>query len=186
LYYEAHCIRTRSVLFTECMKEAEAADAQAADLEGHARMHEQAGLFAEAAQQRSAAELMRSHAVAARAAVQTSQERARLAAHSQLASENQELAVRNRLSLLEDAIGNIRNATNAAEEGERLKQQAVDDALAADEAEKNAVQLQDEHEYALKEAEIAEASAESLAAEGRMKESMDAAACAGRYAVTAA
>lgn len=84
------------------------------------------------------------------------------------------------VSLLEEAILGIQESAAAAEASDTLRQQAFDDSSAADAAEALAEQLQEEHGYALREAEAAERVAEELAGDGRTTESMTSAATAGR------
>jgi hypothetical protein len=86
------------------------------------------------------------------------------------------------VSLLEEAIAGILETAAAAEASEHLKQQALENEQGAAEAESAAAQLQDEHTYALGEAEAADKAAEDLLAEGRTTESMSAAATASRCA----
>ena len=103
------------------------------------------------------------------------------AVHKEAASEKQAEAVNQELVLLETTIASILEATEAAEESERLRQQAIDDNEACAKATADALQLQERSLFAIAEAAELEAKAEALSLQGKMAESMEAIAAAGRY-----
>jgi hypothetical protein len=137
-------------------------------------------LLGEAQEQHAAASALLAHAHASRALSETHRLTMQRAHHAFTTATDQAAVAHEHLTLLEEAIVSINEATSAEERSAALRQEALDGRRESAEAEESALQLKERLAYALKEAEEAERVAEERSGEGDLKCSMEATGAAAR------